>query len=139
MIKVKCYGGPAHGKTIRVDSPQVRFEVFGTPSIDRPRLVSARYAYRMPPVCSRLITNTYYLQSYKQEGRTLYGSVVRRHILVAVLDGADLLKRELWELEDAMENMPWTWSQDPSILHQFEVWWEKALHDIGWEKARVDY
>jgi hypothetical protein len=49
------------------------------------------------------------------------------------------MPRELHELEDALESVPWTWSQDPSILHQFEAWWEKALHDQGWEKVRVYY
>ena len=138
MIKVKCYGGPAHGRTMGLNDATYRFEMFVKPSIDHRPAACRPFDIQMPP-CPRNITNTYYLQTYSQTGHTLNGALVHRQIQVALLDGTDLLLREQHEVEDAMESIPWTWSQDPSILHQFEEWWEKALHDQGWEKVRVCY
>jgi hypothetical protein len=88
---------------------------------------------------SRIETNTYYLQTYAQEGITECRSGVFRHLRVAIVDGADLLVREMHELEREMDHIPWLWKLAPSILYQFEAWWEKALHDQGWERARIYY
>jgi len=140
MIKVKCYGGPAHGRTMNLtDDAPPRFEVITKPRVDRRQIFSCCPDITKMPIGPRINTNTYYLQRYEQQGMTEERSTVYRHLRVALLDGADLLPRETHELEDAMENLPWIWSLAPSILHQFEAWWEKALHDQGWEKARVYY
>ena len=138
MIKVKCYGGPAHGLTKDLASGAHRFEMFVEPRIDRRQLFTLRPSSMIPPR-SQSVTNTYYLQTYEQEWTTAEGSEVYRRLQVALLDGADLLQREQHELEDAMESLPWNWSLAPSILYQFERWWEKALHDQGVKKVRVYY
>ncbi len=140
MIKVKCYGGPAHGHEMLV-SGRYRFDV----TLES-RLRHHKYARSSPDDFreamlgySALEYYTYYLKTYQQEGTTAGASEVYRQKQVAILEGADLLPRELHELEDAMDHTPWTWKQNPSILYQFEAWWEKALHNTGWEKARVYY
>ena len=141
MIKVKCYGGPAHGHTMNLDDAAHRFEMFVEPRVDRvsfqPYPPHLSDALLVRP--SRIEINTYYLQTYKQEGITEYRSEVFRYLRVAIVDGADLTREEKYELEDTMDHVPWLWKLAPSYLYQFEAWWEKALHDVGWEKARIYY
>ena len=142
MIKVKCYGGPAHGRTVNLDDmSSPRFEMFVEPRVNH-----INFYQRHPPHLSdallmlpRIETNTYYVQTYAQEGITECRSKVFRHLRVAIVDGADLLVREMHELEREMDHVPWLWELAPSILHQFEAWWEKTLHDQGWEKVRLYY
>jgi hypothetical protein len=139
MIEVKCYGGPAHGRTMNLDDAAYRFEMFVEPRIDRRQLVTSCPPDLLMLPLPRIVTNTYYLQTYAQEGITECRSVVFRHLRVAIVDGADLLAREKHELEHEMDHVPWLWKLAPSILHQFEAWWEKALHDQGWERAIIHY
>jgi hypothetical protein len=114
-----------------------RFEVMVEPRIDRVRL--ADYDLLQMPLRPAFETNTYYLQTYSQGGVTECRSEVFRDLRVAIVDGADLTCRERHELERAMEDIPWLWRLAPSILHQFEAWWEKALHDKGLKKAHIYY
>lgn len=142
MIEVKCYGGPAHGREVNLDALTARqsrrFEMTVVPLTDRPRYTPWPPDLRIPPQ-PRITTNTYYLQTYSQMGYTLSGAEVHRQLQIALLEGADLLMREAHELQDEMAHLPWTWSKDPNILYQFEEWWEKALHDRGWERIIVHY
>lgn len=143
MLKVKCYGGPAHGREVNLDDLTARqsrrFEMSVEPIVDRrTRYFPSTFDLTIPPQ-PRITTNTYYLQTYEQAGYTLSRAVVYRQLQIALLEGADLLMREVRDLEYAMDDQPWTWRQNPSILHQFEEWWEKALHDRHWERVIVHY
>jgi hypothetical protein len=141
VTEVKCYGGPAHGRVVNVSEMATnRIEMLVEPRVDL-----ARYEEYPPHLVDALLmrprieTNTYYLQMYAQEGITECRSGVFRQLKVAVVDGADLTVREKYELERGMESIPWRWKTAPSILSQFGAWWEKELHDCGWEQARIYY
>ena len=142
MLKVKCYGGPAHGREVDLDALTAqqsrRFEIPIEPIVDRLRYTPWPLDLRIPPQ-PRITTNTYYLQIYEQVGHTRIGAVVHRQLQIALLEGADLLTRELHDLQYAMDDQPWTWSEDPSILYQFDEWIEKALHDLNWERVIAHY
>ncbi len=114
MIKVRCYGGPAHGRTINLDDmASYRFEMYASPRFNHLLEGYSPLGGMLPPSCNLREIHTYYLQTYQQEGITECESGVHRRAQVTILEGAELLRRELHELEDAMESVPWTWSQRP--------------------------
>jgi len=138
MIKVKCYGGPAHGREVNLDALTARQVTLRVERRPAHYLLCPPFNLRVPPL-PRITTNTYYLQTYEQTGFTPRGAEVYRQLQVALLEGADLLVRELHDLRYAMDDLPWIWSQDPSILGQFDKWIEKTLHDLDWERVIVHY
>jgi len=138
MLEVKCYGGPAHGRTMKLTDHAVpRIEMIPKPHL-LPRLSSMPFDM-IPPAPIAYETCTYYLQTHRQYGVTEWHSEVYRQLMVLVLDGADLTIREEHDLERDLERVPWIWKHKPSILRWFEAWWEKALHDEGVKKAKVYY
>jgi hypothetical protein len=60
---------------------------------------------------------------------------VRKAIFIAVLENAEIFEHEQWEMEKDMRDLPWVWVHEPSILYNFEQWWEKQLHDRNVKKV----
>lgn len=137
-MRVKCYGGPCHGREENIPEGAHRFEVrlrLGPPPFMH-SIEDFLAAYAPQLDCD---TCTYFVYPYYQRGITEARSIVERQMEVAVLDGCDLTTREWYEIERDIERSPWKWPNKPNFLTQFDQWFEYTLNEIGWEKPTVRY
>jgi hypothetical protein len=80
---------------------------------------------------------TYYIQRYHQRGVSLAGNRFYRYIAIALWERGELTVRDKYELEDDIQRETWILEKEPSILYEFDQWWEWQLHLIGWESFYV--
>jgi len=66
---------------------------------------------------------------FKECGHTKEGSRVHRGAWVGLLEGCELNEREYYDLQSELGHKPWEWDNGPpSILTQFDRWWEWKLY-----------
>jgi hypothetical protein len=82
---------------------------------------------------------SYYLRLYRQEGRTQARARMEREMWLLMWEGGDLLTREMYDVERDLETVPWKWKREPSFLREFDRWYEKTLHELGWKRIQVYY
>jgi hypothetical protein len=138
MKKIKFYGGPMHGLE----------ESIPDEILDRRRYEVCERAFRfrrspfmpMPkPVADTQVVDrtTYYFKLYTLAETTKAMAGVHKTTMVAVLEGAKLTYREMYDMERDMLKLPWEWDKEPSVIYEFEAWWEKQLHVRGVKKVRL--
>lgn len=138
-MNIKFYGGPLHGKAQHITDDALRagrLEV-AMPKLVRPPLYLRESFDSLAPLSMRgptYDTITYYFRMYTMGEVTPTLAHVRRDKWAAVFEQAELTHREMWDLERDMRNVPWEWMQEPSIVYDFEQWWEKQLHIRGVKK-----
>jgi len=122
-MKLKMYGGPGHGKVITCDTFPVRVEHVADRLPERP------FWNDVPLVCPETIeTRTYYTQMFSIQEMSEAGSMLRKTMMVLLLEGSELTRRELRDLERECYEQPWKWLVEPSFLYEFDKWWEWRLH-----------
>jgi hypothetical protein len=142
MKTVKLYGGPAHGREHPYDHLPCRIEVAVQDMIemDRHRYRDLEKCPITMPVYER---NTYYLKQLGCQGITEAGSTVRKIIHIGVWEHGQadlsdgLTTWEYGELLRELNHQYWEWAEEPNILTHFHRWWEKAIHENGWQPVFV--
>jgi hypothetical protein len=128
-----------HGKMQRLDKGAHRFEVSVRFS-PGPYLANIyNQAAMEADLLSMKVPETlsYYLQEWNQEAITVAGALVRRTLLIALLEGTELLYRERAELDWDMETKMWKWPKKPNFLTHFNQWWEYQLNEERWEQPKI--
>lgn len=132
MTQVKFYGGPAHGRIedIQDGCHQIHVPVSRFTRIEYvPRELTMSEMLREPT----WENETYYIQRYHQRGVSFAGNQFYRHIAVAMWERGELTVRDQYEVESDIRRVEWILEKEPSILYDFDQWWEKQLHEIGWK------
>lgn len=119
---VKFYGGPLHRQENYVEEGCLRVD-----AMDR-RFESRRLDFYMdlsrPPVYEPISKASYEI-NWWQERRGIMG----RRMRVAIIEGkGNLLDREEYEIERDIRGVPWQPVKQPSILHNFETWFNVTAY-----------
>lgn len=140
------YGGPGHGQWW----PEDNFELTRVP----PRVELVVQAQAPPcwhaedppywhadvPIISPPYEQaTYYVHKCVTKSVTEAGSVVRKELRILLLEGSDLFPSELSDMRRDLRSLPWKWERAPSILYEFDKWWEWQLHMNGIREVSVRY
>lgn len=116
-----CFGGPLHGKTIKVVKGTPRFEI-PTHEIPRPDL---DFFWDAPidfeP--SRLKAVSYAVDAVHERYRSFH-----HKFEFCLVEGMNLLPHEEKDLRAALQEVPWTITYPASILHNFQEWWRQAVY-----------
>ncbi len=133
MGSVTLYGGPAHGRLAAATIPS-RIEYSLQDSCD------AGPPHRPESLCMELPATqhaTYYIHEYRQAG---VDPNRRRSIRIGIIEGCDLTPRETFDLQRAIQEVPWRFPK-VSILYEFEEWWSQELYEatgrLEWRGERV--
>jgi hypothetical protein len=124
--QIKLYGGCAHGQVVTLSEPTNRRVDVVKPSPFHPSRQLPTCPHPLGPGPSwPSFTNesaSYHIQTYAQ-----WGHSPRRHrsIMVGLLEGCELLPRELADLNEDLLRTPWEFPV-VSFLHDFDEWLAQA-------------
>jgi len=120
-MKIKLYGGVLHGKEVYADPHASRIET------NVPR--RARIEYLQPWSRGPVHMDLPRRQSYTIETFHEARGLMYRRLSIGVIDGEkNLTEEERWDISKDLSRVPWSPVQPPSILDEFESWWNQTLY-----------
>ena len=126
-----CFGGPLHGKNLKVTPGQHRIEV-----VERRHLEPGFLCNDFVKTYPNLNPVTYYRETFGIGSSTVAGAAVYKTLDILLLEGAELLEHEYFDLETEMAaRCKWHWREEPHFIEEFDQWFEKCLHDNGIRKV----
>ena len=121
MREIKLYGGVLHGQIHCADEYASRIETH----IPHRARMNYFQPWRQDPADIQLPRRQSYTIEIFQEA---WGRM-RRETYIAVIDGAkNLTQEERYEIERDLSRVPWEPTRKPSILNEFESWWNQTLY-----------
>ncbi len=123
-MKIRCYGGPAHGMMID-QSVGNRFD-YHSRDFYRQRpfdLYDPADTFAQPDLEYDRVT--YYVNWYHERR----GNMGRR-MPIALLEGTKLTHNEDWDLVQEMGYLPWEPVRVPDFMKEFDRWWNVTLYKL---------
>lgn len=134
QTEVMLFGGPGHRDVVYWEPSCLRLEMLMPRPPTRPYVPMG--GEEMPWTrLNKPQRTTYYRQTWREGAWTRAGATVIRSIVVGVWEDGGLTQRDKLEMDLLLMNQEWEWVTEPSYRYNFHAWYEKVLHDIGWQKV----